>query len=122
MSSPTSFDPVNAMNRVFGCPTTAFPNEAPDPGQKFTTPGGIPASSKTSMNRAAIVGESLDGFITTVLPVTIAAAVIPAIIANGKFHGEITAPTPSGMYSSSFFSPGYWIGVVAPASRSASRA
>ena len=110
------------MNRVFGCATTALPNDAPDPGQKFTTPGGSPASSSTSINRAAIVGESLDGFSTTVFPVTIAAAVIPAMIANGKFHGEITAPTPSGMYSSSSCSPGSWIGVVAPASRRASRA
>src|ERR1700749_1759836 len=99
------------MNRVFGCATTAFPNEAPDPGQKFTTPGGSPASSRTSTNRAAIVGESLDGFSTTVFPVTIAADVIPAIMANAKFHGGITAPTPMGMYKSSLRSPGYWIGV-----------
>ena len=29
--------------------------------------------------------------------VTMAAAVIPAIMANGKFQGGMTAPTPSGM-------------------------
>ena len=75
----------------------ALPNVLPDPGQKFTTPGGIPASSSTSRNRAAIVGESLDGFRITVFPVTIAAAVIPAIMAKGKFHGGITAHTPTGI-------------------------
>src|SRR5580698_582113 len=98
MSRPTSFDPVNEINRVFGCSPIALPNEPPEPGQKFTTPSGMPASSRTSTNFAAIVGESLDGFRITVLPVTIEAAVMPAIIAKGKFHGGITAPTPSGMY------------------------
>ena len=52
-----------------------------------------------------MVGASDEGFSTTVLPVTIAAAVMPAMIASGKFHGGITAPTPSGMYSSRFSSP-----------------
>ena len=42
------------------------------------------------------VGESLEGFKTTVLPVTIAAVVIPAVIAKGKFQGGMTTPTPSG--------------------------
>src|SRR4051812_37112433 len=97
MSSPTSFDPVNAMKRVFGCSTTALPKLAPDPGQKFTTPSGMPASINTSTNRAAIVGESDDGFRMTVLPQTIAADVMPAMMAQGKFHGGITAPTPRGM-------------------------
>src|SRR5579859_5451287 len=100
MSSPTAFDPVNAMNRVLGCSTMALPKVAPDPGQKFTTPPGIPASSSTSTNFAAIVGESEEGFKITVFPVTIEAAAIPAMIANGKFQGGITAPTPKGMYIS----------------------
>src|ERR1051325_2149271 len=97
MSSPTSFDPVNATKRVSGCSTNPAPNVEPDPGQKFTTPSGMPASCKTSKNFAAIAGESCEGFSTTVLPVTTAAMVMPAIIAHGKFHGGITAATPSGM-------------------------
>ena len=44
-----------------------------------------------------MTGASLDGLRTTVLPATSAAVVIPAMIAKGKFHGGITAPTPSGM-------------------------
>src|SRR5205807_3528744 len=39
----------------------------PAPGQKFTTPSGMPHSSSNSTNFAAIVGESLDGFRMTVL-------------------------------------------------------
>src|ERR1700722_17102257 len=97
MSRPTAFDPVKAINRVLGCSTIALPNVAPEPGQKLTTPPGIPASSSTSTNLAAIEGESLEGLRMTVLPGTMAAAVMPAIIANGKFHGGITAPTPSGI-------------------------
>jgi hypothetical protein len=46
---------------------------------------------------AAMVGESLEGFRITVLPLTMEASVIPAMMAQGKFHGGITAPTPSGM-------------------------
>ena len=57
----------------------------------------MPASSSNSTNFAAIVGESLDGFKITVFPATIEARVMPAMIAAGKFHGGITAPTPSGM-------------------------
>src|SRR5579864_4298281 len=98
MPRPTSRDPVKAMKRVFGCLTMASPKLEPAPGQKFTTPGGMPASSRTSINFAAIVGESLDGFRITVLPQTAAAVVMPAIIAHGKFHLVITAPTPRGMY------------------------
>ena len=97
MSSPTSREPVNAMKRVLACATTTLPKLAPAPGQKFTTPSGIPASSSSSINFAAIVGESLEGFKITVLPQTTEASVIPAIIAQGKFHGGITAPTPSGI-------------------------
>ena len=75
----------------------ASPNVAPDPGQKFTTPSGMPHSSSSSTNFAAMVGESLDGFRMTVLPQTIEARVIPAMMAQGKFHGGMTAPTPSGI-------------------------
>src|SRR5205814_5650411 len=95
--SPTSRDPVNAMYRVFGCETTASPKLPPAPGQKFTTPSGTPACSRISTNFAAIVGESLEGFKMTVFPETIEANVMPAIIAQGKFQGGMTAPTPRGM-------------------------
>jgi hypothetical protein len=44
-----------------------------------------------------MVGASLEGFRTTVLPQTMEAAVMPAMMAKGKFHGGMTAPTPSGM-------------------------
>ena len=64
---------------------------------KFTTPGGTPTSAKRSTNQAAMIAASLDGLRTTVFPETIAAAVMPIMIAPAKFHGGITAPTPSGI-------------------------
>ena len=36
------------------------------------------------------------GLNITAFPVTSAAVIIPVGIASGKFHGEITAPIPSG--------------------------
>ena len=58
------------------------------------------------MNFAAMVGESPEGFRMTVLPQTMEASVMPPMMAAGKFHGEITAPTPSGMYQRWSCSPG----------------
>ncbi len=58
----------------------------------------------------------------TVLPLTIEASVMPAIMAQGKFHGGITAPTPSGMYIRVSRSPGICTGSSVRERRSASRA
>ena len=85
------------MKRVFGCATIGSPIAPPEPGTKLTTPAGRPVSASSSTKAAAITGASLDGLRTTVLPATSAAVVMPAMIANAKFHGGITTPTPSGM-------------------------
>ena len=69
----------------------------PDPGRKLTTPAGRPTSSRIRMNCAAMAGEVLAGLRMTALPVTKAALVIPTIIAQGKFQGGMTAPTPRGI-------------------------
>ena len=50
---------------------------------ELTTPGGKPASQEIDEHRA-ITGESLEGLSTTVLPVTIAALVMPTMIANAR--------------------------------------
>ena len=69
-----------------------------------------------------MVGESLEGFRITVLPLTIEASVIPAMMAQGKFHGGITAPTPRGMYNRVSRSPRICTGSSVRARRNASRA
>ena len=55
--------------------------------QKFTTPSGMPASSSSSTNLAAMVGESLEGLKMTVLPVTSEARVMPAMMAQREVPG-----------------------------------
>ena len=67
-----------------------------EPWSRLTTPSGRPASSSSCMSLKAMVGASTDGLMTTVLPLTTAAIVMPQRIASGKFQGAITAPTPSG--------------------------
>ena len=64
ISIPTSRESVKAIKRVFGWATRALPNVVPEPGQKLTTPSGMPAISSNSTNLRAMVGESLDGFST----------------------------------------------------------
>jgi hypothetical protein len=96
---PTGIDPVKATNRTFGCSTSASPIAPPGPERNWSAPGGTPASSRISKMVHAVSGASLLGFKIAVLPVTRVAAVIPIAIAQGKFQGGITAPTPRGRYS-----------------------
>ena len=109
------------MKRVFGCFTNASPTTSPSPVTNCNACFGIPASYKISTIFAAMTGDSSDGFNTTVFPVTSAAAAIPVAIAAGKFHGGITAPAPSGMYTRKFFSPFIGVTGCGPARRSISR-
>ncbi len=113
---------MNETKRVRGSLTSGSPTVGPSPGTKFSTPGGSPSSCIRSTKCAAITAASGDGLRIAVLPVTIAADVMPAMIANAKFHGGSTTPTPSGRYSSQFFSPAIGVSGGGFASRSASRA
>src|ERR671933_430531 len=69
-----------------------------------------------------MAGASEEGFKTTVFPVTKEAAVIPAMMASGKFQGGMTTPTPSGMYSRRFSSPSMRVRGGGAAERGISRA
>lgn len=80
----------------FGMGNDEVSNLCAGAGKELKAFGGEPASSSTSMNLAAMVGVSLEGLMTTVLPVTRAATVIPARMARGKFQGGMITPTPSG--------------------------
>ncbi len=88
-------DPVNAIVCTCGFRTSAAP-ASPSPGSRFSAPAGTPAACSTATSSPAHPGDCSAGLSTTALPVTSAAAVIPAGIASGKFHGAITAQTPRG--------------------------
>lgn len=69
----------------------------PGPGTNWMACSGSPASSSSATNLAAMTAVGLAGLNTTGLPQTSAAAVMPAMIASGKFHGGMTTPVPSGI-------------------------
>src|SRR5947199_10644877 len=79
-----------------GWTTRPSPTTEPLPVSMFTTPGGKPASSSTSTNRAAQRGVRLDGFRTNEQPAISAAPLFHAGIAIGKFQGVIRPTGPTG--------------------------
>jgi hypothetical protein len=70
------------------------------------TPGGTPACSKISTSLTPDRGVSEEGFMTTVLPATNAAAAGAPSSAYGKFQGAMTAHTPYGRSTLVFVSVG----------------
>ena len=93
---PTSVDPVNETTRTSALPIRALPTSPPPPVTRFTTPGGTPASARILTKFSADNGVRVAGLKTTVLPQTSAGMIFHEGMAIGKFHGVITAQTPSG--------------------------
>ena len=58
-----------------------------------------------SVSAQALAGVILAGFQTTALPKASAGAIFHDAVAMGKFHGEITATTPSGSRVTSTSTP-----------------
>ena len=79
---------------------------SPSPGSSDTAAAGTPPARNAWTSRSASAGDCSAGLSTTALPAASAAELIPHGIANGKFHGEITATTPRGAYTSWLRSPG----------------
>src|SRR5262245_35481518 len=92
---PTSVEPVNDTTRTSSLASMASPTSLP-PVTRLTTPGGTPASSRIRTKFTADNGVSVAGLKTTVFPHTSAGAIFHDGIAIGKFHGVMTAQTPSG--------------------------
>ncbi len=93
---PTSVDPVKDTTRMSSLTSKAFPTSSPPPVTRLTTPRGTPASSRILTKLSADSGVSVAGLKTTVLPQTSAGMIFHDGIAIGKFHGVMTAQTPSG--------------------------
>ena len=93
---PTAVEPVKATLATSGCSTSRCPQVRPGPATTLTTPSGIPASTAIRSNSIAVSGVSSAGLSTTVLPAASAGASFHAAIVRGKFHGVISATTPSG--------------------------
>src|SRR5215204_1828751 len=93
---PTPLEPVKEIAFTAGWLMISSPASDPDPMIRFSTPGGMPASSKISVRRVAVPGVIVAGLKTTALPATSAGAIFQTGIATGKFHGVTHATTPSG--------------------------
>ena len=62
-------EPVKWMPARSGCVRATLETSRPSPGSMLMTPGGIPASSSSSMVRDAASCWVGEGFQTTVLPI-----------------------------------------------------
>ena len=78
------------------------------------TPGGTPASSARCTSASEVSGVSSAGLATTVQPAASAGAILRAIIAAGKFHGVITATTPTGSFTTIMRRPRTAAGMMSP--------
>ena len=62
----------------------------------WSRPAGRPASSRVAAIIRPVTPALVDGLKTTALPAASAADSLRIGIVNGKFHGVISATTPSG--------------------------
>ena len=113
---PTSVEPVKAIFATSGWATSRSPTTLPGPLTTLSTPSGIPASTAIRPSASALSGVSSAGLRTTVLPAASAGPSFQQAIGIGKFHGVISATTPSG--SRKVMSTPPETGIVAPRSRS----
>ncbi len=84
---------------------------------RFKTPFGSPASSSIFTSSIDIIGVSLAGFKTSVLPEIKAGITFHAGIAIGKFQGVIKPTTPIGLLTVMQNLSGSSEGVVSPSRR-----
>src|SRR5437588_7018898 len=114
---PTSVEPVSEIARTSGCSIKGAPILDPKPVTILTTPFGTPASASVRTRLKVESGVSCAGFMTHVLPQTIAGRSFQEGIAMGKFHGVIMAQTPSGWRTAMANLLGNSDGVVGPKRR-----
>ena len=81
--SPVARPPVNEIRSTPACATSAWPTVAPAPSSRFTTPGGIPASSNSPTSATVDSGVSSLGLTTVVLPAASAGASFQEICSSG---------------------------------------
>ena len=99
---PTAVEPVKETLSTSGWLTSASPVPGPGPWTTLTTPGGTPASRRTSASSVTVAGVSGAGLTTTVHPAASAIEIFQAAICSGKFHGITAATTPTGSWRRRF--------------------
>src|SRR3954451_12926659 len=99
IAAPVAVSPVNDSFDTRPSETSASPTTPPGPGSTDTHPSGTPASTKSSPSSSAVSGVYDAGLSTTGLPHASAGASFQHEISSGKFHGTISATTPTGSRS-----------------------
>jgi hypothetical protein len=69
----------------------------PKPCSTWYTPLGMPTAFITSPSSVAVAGVSSLGLTITVLPQASAGPTFQVISSSGRFQGQITPSTPSGV-------------------------
>ena len=95
MRRPTGVEPVKATLATWGWRTRASPT-APPPVTRLTTPAGTPAAATASRTMRIDSGVGEAGLMTTVQPASSAGASLMTTRLMGKFHGAMSAQTPTG--------------------------
>ncbi len=113
IADPISVEPVNPTLDTLLSVTSAFPTLDPGPGRTDIVPSGNPASERISASRSNESGVSEAGFTTIAFPHARAGEIFHVAITRGKFHGVMSAQTPTGSRSVTS-RPGSWTGTVSP--------
>ncbi len=113
---PTAVEPVKTILPTRGWSTSAVPVTGPAPGSVWNSPSGSPASRASAARRSAVSGVFSAGFRSTAFPAARAGAVPQAAMGMGKFHGAMTATTPSGSWKVTSSPPS--TGICRPVRRS----
>ncbi|SKN51761.1 Uncharacterised protein [Mycobacteroides abscessus subsp. massiliense] len=111
---PASTEPVRLTISTCGWADKALPISAPGPFTTLNTPAGSPTASTISAKMWQLIGVTLLGLTTMVLPVTKAGPILRAIRKNGKFHGKMPAITPKGRLNNKMFSRGRSLWMISP--------
>ena len=113
IADPISVEPVNPTLDTLLSVTSALPTLDPGPGRTDIVPSGNPAAVRISASRSNESGVSDAGFTTIAFPHARAGEIFHVAITRGKFHGVMSAQTPTGSRSVTS-RPGSWTGTVSP--------
>src|SRR6266545_4308334 len=111
--APIAVEPVNPTFDTRGSVTSAVPVVDPGPGRTLIVSGGSPASTSRSASMSTLSGVYVAGLTTMAFPHARAGPIFHEAITSGKFHGVISAHTPTGSRRVTS-RPGSWTGTVSP--------
>jgi hypothetical protein len=115
ISRPVAVDPVKVTRSTSMWAARAAPASVPNPVTTLITPGGTPASTRSSAVRSVVSEASSAVLITPVQPVASTPPMVHHMLISGAFHGMMPPTTPTGALSVKVVKlPGSEFGIVLP--------